>query len=928
MISKHTRVVWPLLVFLLTISQGFSQTQQVAAASSAGSTDLKERFTHPPAEARIVKIIHNWPDAAAAQDQLIQRLQTQGFGGVVCNVNFQDYLESDAKWAAFVRAVKAAKQAGMALWLYDEKGYPSANAGGLVLRDHPDWEATGLLAADTECQGGEVTLSVPPGKLFLAAAFPVVKGEIQLDSKVDLTGNVADGKLSWQAPPGSWRVMAITESSLYEGTHAELNLAAKMPYPNLLLPEPTARFLEVTHQRYAQYLGNDLGQWFVATFTDEPSLMSLFLRRQPYRPLPWGPNLPDEFKRRRGYAIEPLVPTLLADAGAAGQKARYDFWRTVGELVSENYFGQIQRWCAQHDLRSGGHLLSEENILSHVPLYGDFFRCARRLDAPSIDCLTSLPSNVPWYIARLLSSAAELEGKTVVMCETSDHAQRYRPAGDKRPVRTVTEAEIRGTCNRLIVSGVNCITSYYSYAGLSDEAIRRLNEWIGRCCTMLTGGHQVAEVAVVYPIESIWPRFFPAHLWAQEAPEAMRIENAYRAVSDSLFTARRDFTYVDGRALMNAKPGGGRLVHGPLQWRVVVLPMADTLPLAAWENLATFVKQGGIVVAVGALPANSDSKFPSPRVQALARDVFGPNNDKPWVNANAAGGAGIYLPEGAVGLLPGLLNQLLASDVQITDKHAPLRVTHRRIDGHEVYFLINDRAETWEGEINVRASGDGEQWDPVTGTATILTGNRNLKLKLGGYEATLLRFTTAPVGTRVPLQTGALPNVISKDLPVGETAVAGGEFVEQQLLGEDAPGQLGRKLWRARGILTKSQVDTFLFVRFLFPQGLDLSDADMLAFDSTVPAGQRTSNQLLVILHEKNGADYLASSGRSLGAPGQSQTFVPLSKFQLAGWSKDANGRLDRKDVAEIRIGWGGYFGEKYERVEFEISNVQIVKEP
>ena len=122
-------------------------------AGSAGTppSDFAARFANPPAEARILQIIHNWPDSAPAQDELIRRLQRQGFGGVVCNVSFDEYLESKAKWEAFTRAVREARQAGMALWLYDERGYPSGNAGGLVLRDHPEWEARGWLAADTNC---------------------------------------------------------------------------------------------------------------------------------------------------------------------------------------------------------------------------------------------------------------------------------------------------------------------------------------------------------------------------------------------------------------------------------------------------------------------------------------------------------------------------------------------------------------------------------------------------------------------------------------------------------------------------------------------------------------------------------------------------------------------------------------------------------
>jgi hypothetical protein len=559
--------------------------------------------------------------------------------------------------------------------------------------------------------------------------------------------------------------MAVTESRLFDGTHAELNLAAKIPYINLLMPEPTARFLEVTHQRYAQHLGGDLGRWFIATFTDEPSLMSMFLRPMPYRVLPWSPNLPAEFKKRRGYALAPIIPALVAEAGPEGRRWRYDFWRTVGELVAENFFGQIQRWCQQHKVPAGGHLLMEEGLVAHVPLYGDFFQCIRRLDAPSIDCLTSLPPQVPWFIARLLSSAAELEGKTLVMCETSDHVQRYRPAGDQRPVRVVTETEIRGACNRLIISGINTITSYYSFDGLSEAQLQRLNEWIGRCCTMLTGGHQVADIALLYPVESIWPRFIPARHWANDAPAASQIENICRTVAESLFGTQRDFTFVDGQALAEAKVELGALVHGNLRWRVVVLPGIDTLRLAAWENLARFVGGGGVVIAVGSLPANSQSEYPSPRVQELAKTMFGGTSDAPKVFTNAVGGAGIYLPAGSEGLLPDLLDSVLERDMNVTEKRPPLRVTHRRIEGQEVYFVINDSDKPWSGSVSLCATGRGQLWNPATGQITSFERKDQINLSLESYGGMFLRFPNARLPQRHPVKSVTLPGMTLREVP-------------------------------------------------------------------------------------------------------------------------------------------------------------------
>ena len=888
---------------------------------------MGESFAQPPANGRILKIIHGWPDKAEAQDALIGTLQTQGFGGVVCNVSFDQYLESEAKWEAFTRAVKAARQAGMAMWLYDERGYPSGNAGGITMRDHPEWEARGLLTADTETRGGAVGLDLPPGKLVLAGAFPIRDGQMQLAQKVDLAAQVRDGKLSWQAPAGCWRVLAITENRLYEGTHADGNLWAKIPYINLLLPEPTARFTEVTYGGYAKHLGDDLGQYFMATFTDEPSLMSLFLKPMPYRPLPWASNLPVEFKRRRGYALDAaLLPALIAEAGPRTAKIRHDFWLTVGELVSENFFGQIQTQCRRHHVSSGGHLLLEESMVGHVTLYGDFFRCIRRLDAPSIDCLTSLPSEVPWQIARLLSSAAELEGRPLVMSETSDHSQRYRPAGDQRPMRSVTEDEIRGTCNREIVSGVNCITSYYSFADLTPEQLRRLNEWVGRCCAALRGGHQVADIALLYPTESVWTKFVPSRHWTKDAVAAQPIESICRSAAESMFASQRDFTFADSRALAEAKAQSGALAHGPLRWRAVVLPGTDTLPLAAWENLARFVRGGGAVIALGALPANSERDFPSARVRKIAKEVFGVDGAEaqfplePHSRTNSAGGVGIYLPRGLEDLLPVVLNGILEPDVEVAPAKSPVRVTHRRLDGREVYFLSNDSAKPWAGEARFAATGDGERWEPATGRMVEAVKPNAARLELAPYGAAVFRFAAARPPARRAGAGVAWPELSWSPVAVVEPTVPHGEFVRGDLAPDPAHSRADSPAWQATAILTRTKVDTHLFAQFHYAQPLDLKGTDCLAIETWVPEGQTTPNQLLVIIHEEGGGDFIAETGRSLAAPGRQRSLIPWNRFQLAGWSQDPDGELDLTRVSDIRAGWGGYFGTEGERIQFSVA--------
>ena len=875
---------------------------------------LAERFAVPPASARILRIIHSQRDDPKQQDQQLKKLEAQGFGGFAGNVSFNGYVDDETKWPAFLRGVRMAKAAGMSLWLYDECGYPSGSARDLTLQGHPEWAARGLLVAETTTSGGPVSFAVPPGRLVQAAALPRRDDAIVLDEAKDLSKCVNGSEFSWQAPPGDWFVVVMTDDLIYEGTHAAISLAFKKPCIDLLTPEPTARFLQVTHERYAERLGNDLGRYFVSTFTDEPSLQNLWFRAMPYRVLPWSLTIEREFRERRGRELRPLLPALVAEAGPAGARARYEFWSTVAELVSENYFGQIETWCHQHNVLSGGHLLMEEGLVAHVPLYGDFFRCVRRLSAPSIDCLTSLPPQVPWYVARMIGSVADLEGRTVTMCEVSDHSQRYRRKGDTRPIRIVTEDEIRGTCNRLAWGGINTLTSYYAFKDLTDEQLQRINAHVGRCQTMLRGGHRVADIAVLYPIESVWPHFVPANHGATAEPAARRVESVFDGVSSTLYSVNRDFAYVDSQALCEAKVVDDTLRHGNLCWRILLLPAVETLPQKAWENVAAFWRNGGVVIGIGSRPANNEVEFVSPRVQAIARELFG-SGDAPCIVTNPTGGAGILLPTAMIALIPRVIDSFLERDAACADAKAPIKITRRHIDGHEVYFAINDSDAAWEGEIRFCGRGVNEQWNPATGAITSLTDGNRVSVRLGPYGAMLFRSATANTPKRlggkdtVPLLLTCQPLPKTSKPDVGQ-----GKFVRSDLTGDSLAG------WRSAAVLTKGQVDTFLFMKFAYAEPLNLTTCDGLAIDASVPPGQRTPAELLVFLNTIDGDRFIAGTGRYLNESDATRAYAMFSQFKPFGTT---HGQLDLSKIASISIGWGGYFGTEGEQITLTVKPPQ-----
>lgn len=889
----------------------------VVLHSTEGRETQMEKFINPPQDTRILKIVHSLPDSAEQQEALFKLLLSQGFGGVVCNVSFNDYLESEEKWEAFVRGVKKAKELGMALWLYDERGYPSGTAGGLTLRGHPEWEARGLFCLDREFRGEtEVNLEIPPGKFVGAWAFPKTSKGIELDRGEDLSPYVRGEKLVWKVPQGDWQIVVISENRLYENTHAAVSLADKLPYINLLMPEPTRRFIEVTHERYARYLGDDLGKYFIATFTDEPSLMSLFFLATPYRPLPWAPHLAEEFLKRRGYDLMHYIPLLFVEGENSG-KIRYDFWQTVGELVAENFFGQIRDWCRKHNIASGGHLLMEESLTAHIALYGNFFLCLKYLDAPGIDCLTSIPAEVPWKVARLAGSVKELNHNTYTMCETSDFIQVYRPQGDTRPVRTVSEEEIRGTCNRLIHGGINTITSYYTFRDLTDEQLQNLNTWVGRCCTMMRAGYQLADIAVLYPAESLWTHFRPARLGATDSPIAHRIEAIFNQVSDSLYNANRDFLYIDTPTLLSCSLKGDSLVYDNLSWRVIILPGVDTLPLKAWEKLREFWIKGGVVIAVGAMPQNSEEDFPSPQVEKIGKELFG-REIKMNLRINKNGGVAVFLPQGFASLLPALLDRLIEPDVGVRETPSPLRITHRKIEGHDVYFIINDSDKPCKQSLSFKGE-KGEIWDPKDGSVKPLPEGKWIEMEFEPYGAIFVRFPRVKAPRRLKPQ--RMEDLFRTSTPTfSAPTMVRGEFVEGEIKEVE---QRGKKAWQARGKLIKGNVDCFLFLSFHSPHPLDLGKVRHLLFNITIPKGQKSLASIFVILRDVNGIEYIADTGALLSDEGEFGLFVPLRAFNPIPWGKGAS--LDWSQITAISIGWGGYYGEEGEELYFTSTAPQLL---
>lgn len=850
-------------LFCLSVAADVAYTPEDASRT--------ERFANPPASARILPIVHSRPNDRAKADAEMERLVEGGFGGFAGNVNFYNYFDDPDAWKTFRYTVEKAHSMGMSLWLYDEKGYPSATAGGKTLEGHPEWQARAYLVAVTNVPADSATLPpTPPGK-------PVAT----------LRRKSADGRTQ--------SVYVVTDDFIHEGTHVSITVSRhKYPYPNLLMAEPTARFIELTHEAYRRELGPAL-KFFTSTFTDEPSLMTCWMKPMPYYCLPVSDELLASYREAAGRPLVEDVPELLGGNPVGTVAAvRHRFWSMVGERVARNYSGQLTRWASANGILSGGHLLGEEGLVGHVPLYGDFFKVLRGLSAPSCDILTSIPATVPWITPLLVGSAGELNGARHVMSEASDHSQKYRRNGDSRPIYQVGVREIVGSLNRQIWGGVNTFTSYYRWQPFSTAEKRAINEEIGRTVTFMSEGRTAAEIAVLYPADSLQVGFEP-RLRYGGGRIAQRTAGFVSTVGSALFNSARTFMFVDAESIVSAKVDGGELVCGPLRWKTVILPGVTTLPSEAVRRLEAFAAAGGLVIAVGDRPVNSTTAFPDAEVTRITSK---------WT----------FLPDAQTGLVGDFLDVRHPPALRLV-KGVPdvLRTAHRRTAQGDVFFVMNDSGTNWLGAVALEGSPSVTVWNPRIGLACSANGAA-VPLELPPYGGMLL---TTPTAVRGRLASdaghGFNPHFVPLVFPSKDVRLSKGTYVDGTAIA-NADGW-----YRVETTLKKGGVDTFAFLQRHYGKSPFSAQSKGVGFSVRVPTTTGGQAVCGVFMQTRDGALWYARCGVSLSDKGTADVSAAFNSFSVHG-GRGGTGRLNPQDVVRIDFGYGGYFGREGEKVAFDVS--------
>ncbi|NGY05585.1 glycosyl hydrolase [Solimonas terrae] len=388
--------------------------------------------------------------------------------------------------------------------------------------------ASGLLSSLAKSNFAEFDAS-PATFLSALVAVPVGGSSAQLSIDGPLRLNTAsirvvdasvrNGRFSWDAPAGNWVLLTF-----WLMPSGQRPVGAAFPSPAYAVnPVDSARvraeynYVFGDRTRFSEYYGGP----FRAIFNDSLEFTADRLG---------AADILDEFQKRRGYDLRPLLPAIFLDAAdntyigkrladrpifhltAADSRIRHDYQQTLSDLMIERFFETTTNWAHSHGLQS------------RAQPYGfdlDVIKAEGIADIPETEQLESRGDST---FLKTATSAALLYGKDIVSAESM---------GFPGAEYTTNAAKMKASADLLFLDGINQLVyhgfpynwrpaghldrlgpqGWQPFAGAGDLTfsenysprvplwadMKGINLYVARAQNLLRQGKLQADVLIYYP---------------------------------------------------------------------------------------------------------------------------------------------------------------------------------------------------------------------------------------------------------------------------------------------------------------------------------------------------------------------------------------------------------------------------------------------
>lgn len=426
-------------------------------------------------------------------------------------------------------------------------------------------------------------------------------------SRIELTGKAVDGRLDWTAPAqGRWHVLAFW----VRGTAQIQNMFGRGSRTSMLA-DPIPFVVDIFGKAGAQacidyWEGHllpprirSLARRIGGNFFEDSLELSAVQH--------WSPDLPAEFRRRRGYELGDFLPLLAVTAPTAGAAAApafggpppaapyalagvdsarfdHDFARTLGEMYVDFRIKPLQNWA---------------NTLG----MGFRVQCiGSGVDSASASAFATVPegdNSCDMDAFRVLAAGRDIAGHKVLSDEAATFVGGQSGVAMWKLMLFMVQRDFMGGVNQLVLHGFSYADSPdatwpgFSAFGrmIGEDWGPRSPQWtlapdiaayLSRLQSVLQSGRGLSDVAILHTNDGINARF---------ADPGLR---------------QAGYTYqFPGVALLShprMKVVNGRLAAEGPGYRALIVNQPQTLEVAAVQAVAAYARQGLPIVVVGVLP--------------------------------------------------------------------------------------------------------------------------------------------------------------------------------------------------------------------------------------------------------------------------------------------------------------------------------------
>ena len=570
-------------------------------------TDILDRelFKNPTSEYRATPF-WSWNNKLSIleMERQIDCFKEMGFGGF--HAHCRTGLDTEYLGEHFMDAVKRcnqkAKDNGMLMYLYDEDGYSSGFAGGLLTKEpvHRGRRIVFTTVKREEVEDRET--AVKEGKVYLVAAFDIEQDEqgyLKNYYVVSADSEIAENHVRWYA---------------YCETHRLCGWYNGYTYFDILRKETVDEFCRITLGAYKQNIGREFSKSIPSIFTDEPLALRFTALTSSFdkdgATMPWTPDFDASFQEKYGFRMSEKIPEIFFELPKCRpSRARYLFHKHILDLFSTVFSDNYGKTTREYGLRLTGHLYGEGTLYNQTIASGECMRNYMGFDIPGVDVLCD---EISYSTLKQAQSVVRQTGKEGMISELYGVTgwdfdfRGHKFQGDWQAALGVTLRaphlcwlSMKGANKRDYPASIGPQSPWYKEYRYVEDHFARLN-------TVLTRGKPRVSICVIHPVETAWLLAGPKDLTLNSRAA---YERAFSALTSELLLNQLDFDYASEDMLpLLGSVDGQYLAVGKMKYKVVIVPKCKGMRNSTVKLLERFSKAGGTVIFADECPTVCDGE--------------------------------------------------------------------------------------------------------------------------------------------------------------------------------------------------------------------------------------------------------------------------------------------------------------------------------